>query len=442
MDAVMELSDWLDCSSADLRRGMDSATLQAAVQKHVAEQLLPLLRRITELEAQVQRLQAASGLDASRSHAADQDILHENFSGSAGKAIKVKTECSSKHLNVPGFVALSDEALSLVLSYLPLTSPVLLQQCSKFQRSDCLSRGPLIWTCISEFLCVEALRGDIASSAVRSLYHWASKRALQVSASDDASESEESQVTYEITLHGSIALGMSQSYLATTYCQNASRQALHAGGSTQAAVDIIRDVLVGAECRLCRRLSTGFRSSEESGGHTNRYEAEFVIPSHSHGTCDQVRLGINVCKYYTDSACGWDEGLDVHCYVDGQELLNLRRDGSDCDYDTQSLNRGLLHQLAAQMLVPASESVVVLTVLWQILCAPLLACSRWEEEKPRFGLALPHRKDNPAIFLTLGAMFAKLADSIGGSGPDAANGLSSHAGDEKIQRFLRFVVER
>jgi hypothetical protein len=121
-------------------------------------------------------------------------------------------------------------------------------------------------------------------------------------------------------------------------------------------------------------------------------------------------LGINVRKYYSEGECGWDEGLDVNCFVDGKELLALRRDGSDDDYDTQSLNRGLLHQLAAQLLVPAVESLAILTLLWQILCAPLLACGRWDEEKPRLGLSLPHRKDDPQIFRTLGTMLSKLVE--------------------------------
>lgn len=282
---------------------------------------------------------------------------------------------------------------------------------------------------------MQVLRSDLASSAAQSLYHWASRQASQVSASDEDLAlsleegdeiDQERQVTYEICLEGSVALSISRSYLATVYFEDGSP---------------VRDLLQGAECRLCRRSSTGFRS-EESGGHTNRYEAEFNMPANSPSSCDHIRLGINVCKYYNEGACGWDEGLDVNCYVDGKEILNLRRDGSEAEYDTQSVNRGLLHQLTAQLLVPASEWMTVLTMLWQILCAPLLACSRWDEEKPRLGLGLPHRKDEPLVFHTIGLMFEKLAESVSGTSVGSTISSQSRREATATTRFLSSVLEK
>jgi len=359
---------------------------------------------------------------------------------------------SRQWTRAPGFAALSDEATSLILSYLPLRSPFLLQQCSQLQRNDLRSRSQLFWTCISEFVSVQALRADVACGAACSLFQWASRIASQVSALDDdllASPSEEKQVTYEICLDGSVALGMSRSYLAAACFQAKDVQTVIEDGGArrpfaQTAANMAREVLEGAECRLCRRSSTGFRSEgpEGSGGHTNKYEAEFLIPANHSGAHDQLRLGINVCKYYSEGAYGWDEGLDVNCYVDGREILTLRRDGSDSEYDAHSVSRGALQQLAAQMLVPASDTMAVLAMLWQILCAPLLACSRWDEKMPRFGLGLPHRNDEPAMFHTLGSMFAKLSDSVAGTSVDSSIKGQNHGQDAATSRFLRFVLEK
>merc|ERR1712034_97163 len=100
---------------------------------------------------------------------------------------------------------------------------------------------------------------------------------------------------------------------------------------------------------------------------------------------------------------------DVICLVEGRDLFSIHRDGSDSEYDTQSLHKGILDQLSIRLLVPVAETPSLLVLLWQILCAPLLACARWDEGKGRFGLGLPHRQDDPVLFFSLGAMFIKLA---------------------------------
>jgi len=265
---------------------------------------------------------------------------------------------------------------------------------------------------------------------------------------------DEKQVTYEVCLDGNVALSISRSSLSTAYLEDIFTLAATVEQpsaqrpntlleAARASVNMVRDILQGAECRLCRRSSTGFRSGE-SGGHTNRYEAEFVIFVPNSGSSDQLRLAINACKYYTEGECGWDEGLDVHCYANGQELVNLRRDGSDSEYDAQSVNRGLLQQLSAQMLVPASEAISALMILWQILCAPLIACSRWDEDMPRLGLGLPHRKDDRMIFQILGVMFAKLAVSVSGNSDSNVRSIGStqiQTEDTNTSHFLRFVLE-
>lgn len=441
------------------------ANWQDLVKKHVAEQVAPFAQRISELESIVTCLsRRISDIEAQVNHlktARDGEAWEKTARNSSPKLANCKTEMSDvcedsrhaqgvrvnslPHVVAPGFLTLSDEALSLILSHLPLRSPFMLHQCCRALRSDFCARSHLMWTCISDFISVQTIRSDLVSSAASSLYQWASRKAAQVSATDggldishDECNQEEHgrQVTYEICLDGCMALNVSRSYLASVY------------DSPQMA-NIIKDILEEADCRLCRRSSTGFRS-EGSGGHSNRYEAEFVIHTGDASSSDQVRLGINVCKYYNESECGWDEGLDVNCYFDGREVLNLRRDGSDEEYDENSLNRGLLHQLASQLLIPSSEPLILLTLLWRILCAPLLACSQWDEEKPRFGLGLPHRKDSPSMFCTLGAMFAKLAESATGPNSNDTLELTSHllpdSRSERVSaethRFLKFVLER
>lgn len=471
----MEWRSWAGSSLVRplLVNDMDGTALQDLVKEHVAEQVLPFARRISELEKllepfahriaelelQVQQLRSALGWETTKetrlgSHQVESSSLARSASNTASHS-------PVTDMSAPGFLALSDEALSLVLSYLPLRSPFVLQQGSRAQRNDFCTRGHLIWTCISEFVSVPVLRSDLTASAAASLYHWVSRTATVVSASDDdlvmlsedcVQPDEERQVTYEICLEGCVAISMSRSYLSAVYFNDgmillpretdgAKRSDTMMSESAQAAVSSVREVLQGAECRLCRRSSTGFRS-EGSGGHTNRYEVEFVIPIGNVGSCDQLRLGINVCKYYNEGECGWDEGLDVNCYADGREVFNLRKDGSDAEYDTQSVNKGLLHQLAIHMLVPSSESTVILTLLWQILCAPLLACSHWDEDKPRLGLGLPHRKDDPLIFRTLGTMFAKLADSVAGTTAGSTLCSQSRIEDAATSRFLSFVLQK
>lgn len=437
---------------------MEGNALQELIKRHVAEQVLPFARRIADLERQVQQLQAELHHKSRKKTSVgghDTDSSTTLGIASSSSATPGATPSPRAAQASHFFVALSDEALSLILSYLPLRSPFLLHQCSRLQRGDFCTRSHLIWTSISEFVSVQALRSNAACSAARSLYQWASKAASATCACDDdlallSDEGDQAkQVTYEVCLEGSMALSISRSYLATVYSKDSTspvsseKNCAALREASQTAVNIVREVLQGADCRLCRRTGTGFRSEEgESGGHTNRYEAEFVIPASSDGSCDQLRLGINVCKCFTEGACGWDEGLDVNCFVDGREMFNLHRDGSDSEYDSQSVNRGLLHQLAAQMLVPASESMVVLTMLWQILCAPLLACSRWDEEAPRLGLGLPHRKDNPFVFRTLGTMFTNLASSVAGDSVGPAVSIPEPREDAAICRFLSFVLDK
>jgi len=402
------------------------------VERTVSQAVQPLLRRIAGLEAQVCHLQLALSRESSKSGALTSERIRD---------------CSAlEKLSCPrmekGFATLSDEAFIQVLSFLPLRSPFFLKQCSPQLHSDIESRRGLTWHCISDFVNTRMLE-DITDIAARSLFRWTSRigrEVAEVRCKDDMNDYDDclssvDGVVYEIELPGNVALSLSSSCLARGLFGN------YIGECIQERL-CLGENLQDAECRLCKRTGRSWGSEPGDSGDTNTYEAEFLLPCAS-GLNNRLRLGINVTKYFCKGSCGWDESLDVLCLVDGQCLLSIHRDGSDSEYDTQSLNKGILDQLAMQLLVPMAETPSILILVWQILCAPLLACARWDEGKDRFGLGLPHRQDDPVLFFSLGMMFIDLASVARDTRQGWTESSFRNAAHlPRLQKFLDYVQGR